>query len=633
MKIRSAALLAVLVAVALACATPVGVKRVGERRVHRSLTASVLSGDKPSAPSLWMLQRLKRYERFQQDPPAVLAELHAGLADEVDLKERLYALAELSFLHAEKSGDRRYFNAAAAYAYAFLVPSRADLAPTALDPRNRVAADLYNRGITAGSTTNDGYVVFEEALELPFGTLEIEIDPTGFRWGGYQLERFVPVAELEVRGLRNRYRQPGIGAPLAAGLARPEGGTKSPDAEWLGPATQVPVTAFLRFERPIESLRDGRMHARLELYAADVASSVEIGAFTVPLETEFTATLAYRLATSRIWDFELAGFRSADLNPPPIALGMLHPYRPGRVPVVFVHGTASSAARWAEMVNELEADPLLRERCQFWFFSYNTGNPVLYSAWQLRTALAKAVAAIDPEGKDPALRQLVVIGHSQGGLLTKLTALDSGDRFWPKELDQASMRDETRVTLREVMFVEPLPFVRRLIFIATPHRGSYVAANRLVGWLVTKLVTTPRRLTALASDVVTRDPEGTARRLLVVPRSVDNMRPESRFSRILPQIPLADGVVAHSIIPVIGGNPLPDGKDGVVAYASAHIDGVESELVVDSPHSTQDHPETIAEVRRILREHLELNGLAAAATPLGSAASSRERIPPAAPAR
>jgi hypothetical protein len=44
--------------------------------------------------------------------------------------------------------------------------------------------------------------------------------------------------------------------------------------------------------------------------------------------------------------------------------------------------------------------------------------------------------------------------------------------------------------------------------------------------------------------------------------------------------------------------------DGVVAYESAHIEGVASELVVRSGHSTQSHPETIEEVRRILREHV-----------------------------
>jgi len=54
-----------------------------------------------------------------------------------------------------------------------------------------------------------------------------------------------------------------------------------------------------------------------------------------------------------------------------------------------------------------------------------------------------------------------------------------------------------------------------------------------------------------------------------------------------------------------GGTGPPQGKnDGVVAYDSVHIDGVASELVVDSPHSCQSNPHTIEEVRRILLEHL-----------------------------
>ena len=34
-------------------------------------------------------------------------------------------------------------------------------------------------------------------------------------------------------------------------------------------------------------------------------------------------------------------------------------------------------------------------------------------------------------GKDPGFKQMVVIGHSQGGLLTKMTAIDSGTHLWP----------------------------------------------------------------------------------------------------------------------------------------------------------------------------------------------------------
>ncbi|MEO6030026.1 MAG: hypothetical protein ABIR79_24430 [Candidatus Binatia bacterium] len=67
------------------------------------------------------------------------------------------------------------------------------------------------------------------------------------------------------------------------------------------------------------------------------------------------------------------------------------------------------------------------------------------------------------------------------------------------------------------------------------------------------------------------------------------------------------GVHAHSIIAIKTGVIAPGANDGVVQYASAHLDDVESELVVKSPHSCQSHPHTIAEVRRILLAHLAEN--------------------------
>ena len=82
---------------------------------------------------------------------------------------------------------------------------------------------------------------------------------------------------------------------------------------------------------------------------------------------------------------------------------------------MLVHGTASSPARWADIVNELQNDPKLRGRIQFWLFTYNTSNPILLSASDLRERLQRIRKEIDPGGHDPALDQLVVIGHSQGG--------------------------------------------------------------------------------------------------------------------------------------------------------------------------------------------------------------------------
>jgi triacylglycerol esterase/lipase EstA (alpha/beta hydrolase family) len=285
------------------------------------------------------------------------------------------------------------------------------------------------------------------------------------------------------------------------------------------------------------------------------------------------------------------------------------PYRPGLIPVVFVHGTASSLGRWAALYNELDNDPRLHERFQFWFFSYESGNPIIYSAMLLRESLVKAVKQLDPEGRDPALQHMVVIGHSQGGLLTKSMVVESGDAFWQnvsrRPLDQLQMSEESRDILRRAMFFHPLPFVTRVVFLATPHHGSYVAGN----WLahqVAKLIQAPLDVTRMVGELATANKSALAvEGLRGAPTAVDNMTPGNRFVKVLSSLPIAPGVTAHSIIPVKGGLPPAGQNDGVVEYDSAHIDGVESELVVvHQAHSCQDNPYTINEVRRILLEQM-----------------------------
>jgi pimeloyl-ACP methyl ester carboxylesterase len=288
----------------------------------------------------------------------------------------------------------------------------------------------------------------------------------------------------------------------------------------------------------------------------------------------------------------------------PGGLGMMHPYRPGRIPVVFIHGTASSPARWAPMLNELENDPVLRDRLQFWFFTYNTSNPILFSAKELRDALHKVLSDLDPEGRDPALRQMVLIGHSQGGLLARLMVTDSGNRFWDniarEPLARLKMNEETRELVKSSLFFEPQPFVKQIIFICTPHRGSFRVTG-LVLDLVRRVVTLPARLVKDVADIARDNPHALAT-FTRMPTAVDNMLPGQQFIRTLSRSPIPPWVTTHSIIAVRGVGPPAGLSDGVVRYESAHLDGVASEKIVHSGHSAQDKPETIEEVRRILRE-------------------------------
>jgi len=601
--------LSIAVVLGAGCETPVGVRRVSPEQVQRVLTRSVLSSGKLSQSTKNVLYRRDLVERFDDDPDGALADLHALVVAGRENRDDVFALAELSFYHAGETGKRPYFLAASVYAYAFLFPGDGHTRPDPFDPRLRIAADLYNRGIAEGfAGPNHEVQIQEGSYQLPFGWLDVHVDPTGLVWGSRRLVHFTSVADLDVRGLQTRYRWPGIGAPLGAStepLDREKG-----YADFVEPWAKVAVTALLRIDHARQQLGQPRIDATLALVTPDRAEAFDPGTGKpVPIEVESTANLAYTLAESPVWAQELKGFlQGAGLIDEKTQLAALAPYRPGRVPVVLVHGTASSAGRWAQMVNELSNDPRLRDRVQFWLFSYNTGNPILYSAMLLRDSLAGAVAQLDPEGKDPALRHMIVIGHSQGGLLTKLTAVDSGNVFWDgvsnKPFDQVNLSPNARAFLARSMFVEPLPFVTRVVFIATPHRGSYFAGNWLSHYAA-RFITFPLDVTHTVTDVMRQNPDlATARSFGRVATAVDNMTPGSRFAKSISSLSVVPGVKAHSIIAVQGDGPVEEGHDGIVAYQSAHIDGVESELVVKSGHSCQDNPHTIEEVRRILVEHL-----------------------------
>jgi pimeloyl-ACP methyl ester carboxylesterase len=596
---------AAVILLAAGCATPIGVRRISPQEANRSLTANVLTTGKLGPAATEYLYRLNLSEKFKKEPADTIATLHSGLG-QADESDRLFALAELSFDYAEHGGDRSNYLAAAAYAWAFLFPENPALRPGCYDPRARTAMDLYNRGVTEGLASGKGDEVDLSArsVALPYGRLQLDVDPAGFEFGGYQLVRFTSLADFRVRGLRNRYRHRGMGAPLAASVSK---GEERVD-RWIGPRTKVPVTTLLRFDDPRRGMSEGALHGTIQLYT-DEGATVQIGDVTVPMESETTTALAYQLEGAPVWDFEIAGFRRGDLSLAKTEdnLFMLRPYHPGRIPVVFVHGTASSPARWAEMLNELRNDPVLGQRYQFWFFIYNTGNPVAYSAKGLREGLQHVVTDIDPEGKDPALRQMVVIGHSQGGLLTKMTVVNSGTRFWDVNFkvpfEQADIPAETKDLLRRSIFVEPLPFVTEVVFICTPHRGSFLAENFL-GKIARRLVNLPATLTKVSVDIVKLNPVGAAQTGWRMPTAIDNMDWSNPFLRTLASLPIAPGVEAHSIVAVLGDGPPEEGNDGVVKYTSAHIDGVASELIVRSGHSTQAVPETIEEVRRILYAHL-----------------------------
>jgi hypothetical protein len=140
-----------------------------------------------------------------------------------------------------------------------------------------------------------------------------------------------------------------------------------------------------------------------------------------------------------------------------------------------------------------------------------------------------------------------------------------------------------------------------VIFISTPHRGSFQAARAFVGDLLRRIISAPARLVKGTAELMAnRDAFTWSPARSRLPTAVDNMSPRNPFIRTISVIPIDPGVDAHSIVAVKGDGPVEAGDDGVVTYESAHVDGVKSELVIRWEHSVQGQPEAILEVRRIL---------------------------------
>jgi len=607
--------MAILLLIAGCSTPPISADRVSTRTAYRQVEANVLSTGSPGSDTLSVLHRFNLAELASNHPDQAVVRLHEK-AMAVQDRNLFFALAELSYAagdHISKSVQpwdprdaRDYYLGAAVYAYWFIFgdTNTVHTAAEAFDRRFRTACDLYNYGLGLALRERrgtNGVVIIEGASRrLPVGEIDFHFSHKDFPFPLEAIDKFLLADEFRVRGLSVRNRVGGIGAPLiVVGKVN----------ESLRLQRSASATIFLRLEGSLGDLASGRTAATLELHSTFNVPTVAVGKLTVPLEADITAPRAYTLNQSFAWNVKRLQFLSPDRGLKS-QLIQTEPDSPGKIPIIFVHGTYSSPVWWGEMFNTLQADPEIRERFQIWLHLYSSSNPVVMSAAELREAITNKLYVLDPKGQDPALQQMVVIGHSQGGLLTKLTATHTGDQLWhafnTNRLEDLPLSEEQRAAIRRVSFFEPLPSVKRVVFISTPHRGSF-KASRLVANVIRRLVTVPRKLARQGTDLMkltesSNLPKEVRGKTLT---AIDGMSPKNPIILKLADLPVAPGIKAHSIIAVRTSGDYHQGDDGVVNYTSAHVDDVESEFIVRGSHSCQAKPETIEEVRRILHEHLK----------------------------
>lgn len=574
----------------------------------------------------------------------------------VAAEQRLSALSEL-WLHqaqilpktppstqqaASDAGDPR-LNAwleVARHAYAYLFFSERSPDARAFEDRQTQVRDYYNLAVqeaaslvfvsyrgkalanaNANAVFRDGpWVVALNKPDMVLSSRARAILP----------QELLPASSLSFAGLRSTFRRDGFGSELVAVMAADPVTTAAADADTGAsgtgaerlqqrsgqPWSEMPttaITALLHF--PGENLAQVLSTREVALSVHDPYrdARIELHGQRVPLAANFTANYGLWLARSGFSRQSLRSLFGREQGIERPRLYLMQPYDPNRRIILMIHGLASSPEAWVNVANELMGDEEIRSRFQVWQFYYPTNMPVALNHYEIRQTLDEALWHFDPQGSAAASHDMVLIGHSMGGVISRLMVSSTqGNALWNQLLAGREFDDGRMQRLREqvgpLMHFEPLPQVERAIFIAAPHRGTEVAGGRL-GHFIEGLVRLPltvlKGFTDVLDDLAHSKGMKAGADKLRLPNSIDNLDRTDPFVQAAAGLPISPCVRYHSIIGHLDPEvPLTKSDDGLVPYWSAHLDGAASEKIVRSTHSAQGTAPAIIEMRRILHEDI-----------------------------
>ncbi len=426
----------------------------------------------------------------------------------------------------------------------------------------------------------------------------------------------VPAADIEMDNLEERYTVPGVGVPLVGVVPASKVHKVKAVETFFNIRTRGTVgtlTALLEFPK-------GGGMPTMRLIPRNRVERVDIGRMNYPLAGDFSAPIEVYWNLTRVKEHRFLGLLRPQELRDVSGLSCIEAYNPERIPVILTHGLMSSAGTFDNLVNRLLSDPDIRNNYQFWYFNYPTGVAWTISAAKYREALADVRRKVDPQHRNKNWDNMVVVGHSMGGLITHYSQC-----LEPWNLLQDNpvipVRDRKYLNARYIDRPIPVPAYEQLrqdyffrpvqagmvVYLATPHRGAPMARYGIVEALMS-LVRLPENILDEVVNLATLQQDS----LLFNPSemtawftSVNQLAPDSYSISGLQGLAVRN-VPTHSIIGNDGDDhkPLAKTSDGVVPYWSSHIPWG-TERVVDSDHSVQDVKETAVEMNRLLKAYLQ----------------------------
>jgi pimeloyl-ACP methyl ester carboxylesterase len=452
------------------------------------------------------------------------------------------------------------------------------------------AIGLYNYATArlVEETIASGMKPWEKEVQLagPAGPLSLILKPDSE--GAYipGFDRLLAADRMDIGGtyLTNRVRIEGIGAPfVSAGVGRNEA--------WAPNKHYYSVTAIITFSGT---------HGTIQILDPVDNTKINLADQERPVAADLTAPAALLITETQPQKFGISSLLHTDEFEKSAKLVMVGPYRTNRIPIIFIHGLGDSPVTWVPMINGLNSNPEFRQKYQVWVFRYPSGLPYPLSADLFRQYLTTIYS------KYPNTPKAILIGHSMGGLVADMVIRDSNGQQYSqdvlgKPLDQFQIEADQLKIIQGSLVFKASPYISKVIFIATPHRGADMASNP-IGRLGASLINLPANLVMMGPKLVASASASNGEKVVArFPNSIDTLRPEAKIVVAMNRLPISSSVTYYTILGDRGENDSPNSSDGVVAYRSSHLDGAQSEKIVPYWHSyVQRCPEAIAEVQRIL---------------------------------
>lgn len=591
-----------------------------------SLSLMSRSGAQITLRTTTLLRHYALLDAYHRNPEDCLVQLQELAMDEKGA-EKIYAISELAFTIASKAEKASHeghaldmYTVSVSNAYLYLFCTDLDVSRNPYDPQFRGACDLYNTALeaTLRLVSKQGNLKPGNSYRITTSKKDYDVQVVSRgSWHDADFESLKFCSEFQVKGLDSANVNYGVGVPMIA--VRQEHHGANPAEKYYPEGLAFPVTALMRVTSPSIHASPNSQHRHpcvLELHDPLDSTDIELNSRLVPLQSDLSTPLAYFLDNPKFREQTNSNLNPLDLNKAEKLRGvyMLEPYDPNRIPVVMVHGLFSSPLTWMPMFNDLRSFQELRKNYQFWFYQYPTGQPFWVSATQMRSDLFELRKTLDPQTTHPVLDQMVLVGHSMGGLVSRMQTLESGEEFWhilsDEPYEKVKGEDVERQRLAAALFFHPNNAIKRVVTIGTPHRGSDYA-NDYTRWIGRKLIKLPSSITDIGNSLIRQNPNMFRNtELLTTTTSIDSLSPDSPIFPTMLRARRAPWVTYHNIIGVVEKSHWfsreSEPSDGVVGIESAHMDDVVSEIMVESKH--QDIHRTaraILEVRRILVDHLK----------------------------